>query len=756
MARDGSSSEEISDAGTAAVEAERFKVAHALWHAAEVGTLRDGVTVMHALFEWLRENFLDPVSDALLQDALGRLRQPRAATDPGVAADVWDVAVKLTLEGQPRDAGKLLKLLSAVRREPEVAELAALLLAYPTFDAAAAESASAFGSVWDAWHVRARAARSAGLCRGYSTAAAEGLVAVLAGDVVPGLRRISIGGTLLALDDGSDGMPPYTHWVHALLNSALYATSSAGLGSSSLRALAQRAMEATGEPIAGEDRAIDSVSATDGNDADIATLNAAFLGALGGDVGGVLRALSVHGHAASAAHLADLVWAAGCLSAPAMVWSPWEAPLRAHMLLELALAMPAPTAVPGGTGDSSTWRAALSYAVAVAPSAVEAEAAVVRLGVVAAASKDGRGATRASAGGGAAFASDAAVEVAVASGSSAVALSVARALLESAPILCEDDVVSVCAAATRLQLPGIAAAAAAAWSRTLASRSGELGGALLWALRCAERGGDAGPLVAVSRRLMTSLEARVEVARVTAVSAQRHSNVGDAAAAVSGYDAVAVALEDAALEPVDAVLAAIGVDGTAVGDAAQSTLLQMSPRSNDDSGMPRDPLTLVLATRRYLAELLALVRLRKQQRDSGNDDRALELQLSATDAALHDLLRPRGAVAARLTPSRLIVPLLDVARAAGVWADSVTTSTRAIPTAHVSTYLLALQSQSRSSAAAQQGRGDASPSSRDIQSGGMNSARTLAQDRSTTEVVTQLSHDLMALVVTALAHIVAA
>ena len=68
---------------------------------------------------------------------LDRLRGPAAATDRTVAADVWDIVAKLVVEGQPRDAGKLLQLFASLRREPELSAFASLLLAFPLVDAAA-------------------------------------------------------------------------------------------------------------------------------------------------------------------------------------------------------------------------------------------------------------------------------------------------------------------------------------------------------------------------------------------------------------------------------------------------------------------------------------------------------------------------------------------------------------------------------------------------------------------------------------------
>ena len=80
-----------------------------------------------------------------------------------MAADVWDIAAKLTVEGQPRDAGKLLQLLASLRREPELGAFAALLLSFPLVDASGAGEGSAqYAAAWAAWKQVGTAAETGG------------------------------------------------------------------------------------------------------------------------------------------------------------------------------------------------------------------------------------------------------------------------------------------------------------------------------------------------------------------------------------------------------------------------------------------------------------------------------------------------------------------------------------------------------------------------------------------------------------------
>jgi hypothetical protein len=53
--------------GDAVDESEDLKVTLAIWQACEVTFLRDGSSATQGFLEWLRDNFIDPVTDAVVR-----------------------------------------------------------------------------------------------------------------------------------------------------------------------------------------------------------------------------------------------------------------------------------------------------------------------------------------------------------------------------------------------------------------------------------------------------------------------------------------------------------------------------------------------------------------------------------------------------------------------------------------------------------------------------------------------------------------
>ena len=469
------------DAGS---EAEALKVVNAIWHALEVGYLRDEVTAAQGLLEWLRTNFMDPVSDALLSRMLDRLRTPAAASDPAIATDAWDVVTKLALEGQPREAGKLLQLLATLRREPEVAELATLLVSYPIFDAAACENRGAYATAWTAWHTRVVAARRAGVGVGYGPTAADALMTVICGgrEGAPSsfgaaLRACAPRGSLVSdsLSSGdASGEDAYSRWYHFALASLLYRQPPSAVPRTHFGSIVRTAMREAGEAVnasaSGFPHDDDDGGGEDGLTSDpSAQLLGGFVAVFCGNPGEPLRLLCGYGQVWAAAHLADLLWAGGLLSRPTLLCPPWGAPTRAHLLLEHALALPGL--------DAGMWRQGLSYASAATP---ESTASSCGSGA-----RGRKPAAPASAAAAAASAVAAAEELAVLSGSCAASRTVATFLLRCAPLSSARDACKVAALAIRYGLSEGAEEAQARWLRLCVDGADTLGTALAEILRVA-------------------------------------------------------------------------------------------------------------------------------------------------------------------------------------------------------------------------------------------------------------------------------
>lgn len=359
------STDGLSAAATDALqaEAEILKLTHAVWHAVEVATLC-GDAATFALLEWLRENFMEPADESLLAETLMELRRAEAPSDPRVAASVWDVAAKLVIEGQPRDASKLLHILASLQRDAATAAFAELLASFPLFDAAAGtDGATAYDHAWRGWRQRATAvARSgvwvpnpAGGVREAGRSIASSLLCVLTGEVTRGLRELTLHGTLLprwyGFESGAAAhhASPYARWSNVLLATILYggAEPPVALRTHSFHALVRNAMEATREapPVSFDDSDIPSA------------LNATFIDVFNGAPPAGLTLLIQLRQLGSCAHLADLLWHAQILLPYAERWLTWEAAMRPHLLLQWADALL-------GDGVREHWRHAVTYAYA--------------------------------------------------------------------------------------------------------------------------------------------------------------------------------------------------------------------------------------------------------------------------------------------------------------------------------------------------------------------------------------------------------
>ncbi len=96
-----------------------------------------------ALLQWLRDTFWGPTSEAVVLEVVNALRNPAAVVAAGPARggsaaavsaaelNAWDVVVKLALEGEPNDAGRLLHLVAARLDCRDTAQLAEVLKNYP-------------------------------------------------------------------------------------------------------------------------------------------------------------------------------------------------------------------------------------------------------------------------------------------------------------------------------------------------------------------------------------------------------------------------------------------------------------------------------------------------------------------------------------------------------------------------------------------------------------------------------------------------
>lgn len=457
------------------VETEGLQLVQAVWQATEVALLADSATARVQLLSWLQQNFTDSRSnDHLLASAIACLAGSRASLS-SYANDVWDVAFRLTVEGRPNDAGKLLAVLAAATAEPEVATIGQLLCAFPLLGVAAEEAGAAYTTAWGSWRARAVAARASGIGRGLHPHA-EGLVALMAGDVSQALSRARHTGSLIPRHLGAEGAAaataPYNAWYLYAFAGVLYGRSCPlTMRRRAFAAHLRESMAAAGVDIAGAEAALDLAPGPSSSALQPARaawdpgaeLLAGFLAIFRGDAGWPLTALRRYGHTWASAHLCDLLWVAGLLDAPpGLLPGPWRAPARPHMLLSHALTLATPTAVVAYSGSpqdagapSSLWAQALAYAVAATPEAVAAETGAVYGGPAACTT---------------------AAAVAQHSGSTASAHALTHALFDSAvPLVTHSDVTAALSLARKLGLEAVACGLHARWVKACLRRDGNAG-----------------------------------------------------------------------------------------------------------------------------------------------------------------------------------------------------------------------------------------------------------------------------------------
>jgi len=374
-------------------------LAHQLWHLTEATAFSESFSIGPFL-AFLRSDLLpqtSPLSDlnVLLSHSVALLQTPNASVDQEVAASVWDAALKLVIEGRPKDAAKLLTVLASVRRDASTARLAALVGSCPLSphvhvsggDAPAGGEATG-GAALEAWAAGAEALlgelRAGGVWDPRSGEAEAGghllQLMVRPQEAASVLDSIELRGPLLlaGVDLASlspaaqeEALRPYRGWAYCALVQLTYARSpAAGLSQRAVAEVASQAMGACGS------------AAADGEGAaavgDSAALCRAFCALLEGNAAAGLQHLLSERPSATwaSAPLADLLWHAGQLRAPPQrLLGPWRAPLRPHLLLSLAvdLAKAAPADSPG---RGALLRQAALVAASASPAAVTSPAAV--------------------------------------------------------------------------------------------------------------------------------------------------------------------------------------------------------------------------------------------------------------------------------------------------------------------------------------------------------------------------------------------
>ena len=384
-------------------EVEDMRTVLALWHLAEIPALHVGAETLlqgdaaaaaaaasaageqqqpgHAaelrgspplaLLAWLRDNFWGPTSEATVLQVVNALRNPSAATGGGRAElDAWDVAVKLALEGEPNDAGRLLHLLAATTGCRETEQLAEVLKGYPLLADALEDPrahARALGGAWAHWRAGVQAFRRATLASAAGShflRRANGTPGVLL-DVLCGDSWEARGGCCAAAGQAA-GLRVLRLHEHSCVPggaaAALYATWMYDCGARVL--YGERCpLEYTAPALSGVLR--ECIARAGGDVHSEEGLESAFVRILGGSSTLTLTMFSLYRQPWAAAHFADLLWhsaSGGAAPAAPALWPPWDAPLRPHLLLSHALALPTYGALLG--------RAALTYVLATFPQAV--------------------------------------------------------------------------------------------------------------------------------------------------------------------------------------------------------------------------------------------------------------------------------------------------------------------------------------------------------------------------------------------------
>jgi len=381
-----------------AAELHDLKKTYALWHLAEVPAFyvsiykvieeigEDSVSSFRgspplAFLQWLRENCWSPTEEIVVKQIVDALRSPAAIMVEGqILKDAWDVVVKLVLEGETNDAGRLLQMVGAKWRCKETAQLAVLLIGYPNLAESRAHSRAHF-EAWNEWKLGVLNFRrlatqeraplffpgEGGVANrpAFKNYVAGALLDILCGDswtkevggesVPCGLQIISIQGKLRLRNHGGTlevccphpDKPPYSQWQYVCGAQLLYGTvCPLELGHAELANILRDSIVRVGK---------NPIESPEEDDEPTDKLLGAFVRTLGGEVVAPLELFSVFRQPWATPHLADLLWHAGSLTTLG-IWPGWDAPFRPHLLLTHAMALP--------TYSAQLTKMSISYALA--------------------------------------------------------------------------------------------------------------------------------------------------------------------------------------------------------------------------------------------------------------------------------------------------------------------------------------------------------------------------------------------------------
>lgn len=690
-----------------AILLQRYEIANAVWHVAEVALLQGSANDAKsssasavALIQCLRENFMTVVDEVMLLRILGPLRSPAAATSAALEREVWDVVAKLTVEGSPSDAGKLLRLLAQLKRDSNMEAFAQLLIAFPPFSTGAAgEGAAAYASSWSAWKAQAVSFRrqSAGMLN--NEPVWDALLDVVSGAIWSsspsalsndgfsssqprGLQRLPIspGGIVSAAVNDPEQEFPYAEWPYICLCSVLYGGGSSTqqspstLNRTSIAKAVGDAMRLGGEHIddVDLDSDIDAQIASGVIDADAAAdvqrqrLLASLVRTLEGDASAPLRFLPSCDLFPAAAHLADLLWHAGHLDAPAL-WGQWNAPARAHFLLQYANTLAASSA--------SLTRAAVSYAAAAMPENVLAFSGVPAATLQAIAHASAASATSSSAIVAALLSAEVSsltpqlrkAKLMLMTGSSRAAVEVMDALLLQVPVSNDSDASSAMALARRADRPAVAAAIGSKWAMAcLDGSNGDAavpGNALAWFVRLHNLAG----VQAVARHLQAHADAAIDsIIRI----ASNHGAAGPVDWRT--LDAALQSALQAVTRTIDAPLATLG--HTAIPEVAHgSGAAQQSDHGMDTDGVSRTTnprLSNSDILEPYVERCHALRVLLLHRRMLDNLHTAVAAVASSATASASSMQVPEGAASYFRAAATDITTLCSAAHGAAPLVDS--------------------------------------------------------------------------------------
>lgn len=523
------------------VERNQIKVSHAIWHMAEAALLSGGAdsSPVLALLECLREDFLF-VEDLsiLVNDVVSRLKLQSAATDDMLAFDTFDVMIRLTLQGSARDAGNLLRILALLRHDTAILAVADLLSSFPALGIIAiGTGALSYASSWESWRAKAISLRQqfsevhSQALRGtiWSTCLSsepslfsitKALLDVLSGATLTELsnsplRSLQRKGTLInnVLDESGEDWA--WNWEHICLCSVLYGSNmSPSLYSrAAFKVAMESSIRAVGLGIVFSEMEKDGVS--DKMEVDRhetgALLNGTLLNTVDGDALSsicMLRRTSCCGQIGkiAATHLTDLLWRAGHFNAPPHDDGLNDLSLRSRLLIdysknlvaqsldfsriaisyvlaatpEFAVAQcrlppflveqllvdsksssPASTAAAACASRSSTSAEAISAILLTnISSTLSQELQIAKLAVVSGTSFSG-----------------------ITSGSLSNAYIIAREIIKAAPVHSDRDCASLISLVSRSGLSTeLSSWISRSWAQTCLER-GNLGSALIWALR---------------------------------------------------------------------------------------------------------------------------------------------------------------------------------------------------------------------------------------------------------------------------------